>query len=850
MIGRERELEDSLSYLSSGVDVIITGEPGSGRTTLLSKIEQMLLGEEFGVIRIAADRIQQRSFSSLVNSKTRPSRVVTAKSQFAGQILQDCTIDNIVDLAQKKSLVAIIDNSDTLDQATWRTVISARALADFRILSSQLPFTESLFDEAIHRRLRAYTIYLSPMSHGVLESLLVSRAGAPLDSTCMNSIFAKSGGLPGLALGMLDVGIREGAIVNVNGIWRKRGQLWSSTLQRLMERQITVHNEELYEALRLLSLSGPVTIEEASRLIGQKHLELLEAKGMLKFENDNDDLIATVTPPLIAEHYRYSSFRAPLRRLGTADLSSGKGDFSNPVSGKECSVPDPDALFVRNVQEKVRNQLHRSKEKWKETGDPRDRLDYARALSRSNAPTQHLVEVFNAGNEETTLINAQILELQGNWISTEYGVEESISFLKQKYSTSDVEYAALLKAAEVRLRLDKLGYDGDIEKDLPVKPSLREEVQIELRYVRSLAMLSAGRVYDAGQELAGLDDAVPHFRWSDIAMMRGLYLLGIGNHREATSLAYRVMQRARESLDPKAIQGACFLAGWCQLIAGHYSEVAKFVETALATVTPRGLPTSPLLGLLCMGSVVAGRTGNFELAELRLKNAEQLPVQDGPLPTMSVALPKGQLALAAGEADRAIEIIQTGSEQLWQRGSKWAAVQGWLIELELKPSITRLTELKPRLESVQGEFTAALMAYVEGLAYKDAELILKTAPRLLATGRVGIAINAYNEAAALYAKLGKPDESESARNEALGLISTLPPGTYDTARFCGIGVALTKRELQLAQLAASGWTNAQIADELVLSVRTVESHLRRAMKKANLTNRGQWKEFLENRTLR
>jgi DNA-binding NarL/FixJ family response regulator len=51
--------------------------------------------------------------------------------------------------------------------------------------------------------------------------------------------------------------------------------------------------------------------------------------------------------------------------------------------------------------------------------------------------------------------------------------------------------------------------------------------------------------------------------------------------------------------------------------------------------------------------------------------------------------------------------------------------------------------------------------------------------------------------------------------------------------------ALTSRERQLVDLAARGLSNAEIADRLVLSVRTVESHLYRAMHKLGVTNRQQ-----------
>ncbi|MBV8941443.1 MAG: helix-turn-helix transcriptional regulator, partial [Solirubrobacterales bacterium] len=50
-------------------------------------------------------------------------------------------------------------------------------------------------------------------------------------------------------------------------------------------------------------------------------------------------------------------------------------------------------------------------------------------------------------------------------------------------------------------------------------------------------------------------------------------------------------------------------------------------------------------------------------------------------------------------------------------------------------------------------------------------------------------------------------------------------------------IELTAREAQLVQMAAQGLTNAQIAERLVLSVRTVESHLYRAMRKLGVNDR-------------
>ena len=60
----------------------------------------------------------------------------------------------------------------------------------------------------------------------------------------------------------------------------------------------------------------------------------------------------------------------------------------------------------------------------------------------------------------------------------------------------------------------------------------------------------------------------------------------------------------------------------------------------------------------------------------------------------------------------------------------------------------------------------------------------------------------------------------------------------------GEGERLTRREREVADLAASGASSKEIADRLFLSVRTVENHLQHAYTKLGVTGREQLVEAL------
>jgi DNA-binding CsgD family transcriptional regulator len=150
-------------------------------------------------------------------------------------------------------------------------------------------------------------------------------------------------------------------------------------------------------------------------------------------------------------------------------------------------------------------------------------------------------------------------------------------------------------------------------------------------------------------------------------------------------------------------------------------------------------------------------------------------------------------------------------------------------------------ELLGRLALTYGDRAAAVAHFEGGIAVDDR---IGAAP-YAALGRLGLAealaptdpARARQVAAAAAAELRRLDmPGRTAEAERLlgGLAAARPGG-------------LTERELEVARLVREALTNQQIADRLVLSVRTVESHVRNALTKLGLTSRTELAVWLEER---
>jgi DNA-binding CsgD family transcriptional regulator len=273
--------------------------------------------------------------------------------------------------------------------------------------------------------------------------------------------------------------------------------------------------------------------------------------------------------------------------------------------------------------------------------------------------------------------------------------------------------------------------------------------------------------------------------WRERALIaRGRILAWDGDLDAAREIALACLAREDASGDAWDATIFCALLGFIELSEPDPPAALGYLIRAngYADQLHVGLPTVfRYLGDLVEAAVLAG---DLELAETTLVDRLERPAERLPLPwTLAVsARGRGHLAVARGQSDDAVT---------WFDRS--------LAALEDAPMPFE------RGRSMLGRGQARVRAGQRRLARSD-----------------------LDEARAIFADLGAAAWTKRADAE-LARLGGRAASRWD----------LTASERSVAELAALGHTNREIADRLVLSVRTVESHLASAYRKLDIRSRVQ-----------
>jgi DNA-binding CsgD family transcriptional regulator len=305
-------------------------------------------------------------------------------------------------------------------------------------------------------------------------------------------------------------------------------------------------------------------------------------------------------------------------------------------------------------------------------------------------------------------------------------------------------------------------------------------------------------------------------------------------------------------------------------VRGKLAEAAELLDGAIEAGRLLGSPPA-LAGNLFNRSVVAVAVGDLDIALATAEEAVELTrgLDDGFVAAWAAVRLAGVL-LEVGQPDRAVELLlgRAGGEELTLIPSGWRAyclellTRCWLAldrpsEAQRAAALSAAAAMRLPLATAWADRAAAALAlhlgdtapaFERALASADAAQevgapIEGALSRTLAgsalaqAGQSDRAVAELQRAAAAFDACGAVRYRDSAERE-LGKLGHRPNRRTHAGNTDGTRIeSLTERELQVARLVVDRKTNPEIASELFLSQKTVETHLRNIFRKVDVSTR-------------
>jgi DNA-binding CsgD family transcriptional regulator len=455
--------------------------------------------------------------------------------------------------------------------------------------------------------------------------------------------------------------------------------------------------------------------------------------------------------------------------------------------------------------------------------------------------------------------------------------EEAGSLLREAIevaiASDDVERAFQLEAqmSTVELLLpsertvDLHPYRSRIEPD---SPSGRLLAAMEARSITA-ATGPARDAEDAARRALAHDaiifDEEPELLASAVAVM----VLAFSDYaEEARSAAERALVIARARNATPDLARAWFLRGFIAWTAGRLVAAEADLRQAADLARLSGIAVAMLIYVPSLAEVLIERD-QLDAAEAVLAT---VGAASGPLPASAIFIfamrVRGHLLLARGDFEGACEDFTTLAEVGKRDGIGGGAMvitgplavralvgagrddearefaeeaigytENWGGGPVLARGLTGLAAA-PGQESVELLGRAAAILGTSPLRLQHAQVLLELGSALRRSGRRRDSRAPLREALELARRCGATRTARLAHEE-------LEASGERVRRYTPIGVeSLTPSERRVADLAASGMTNRQIAQTLFVTVKTVEAHLSAAYDKLDISSRGQLPDAL------
>jgi DNA-binding CsgD family transcriptional regulator len=710
---------------------------------------------------------------------------------------------------------------------------------------------------------------LQPLSLDETTTLLSATLDGPVDPGAAERLWKLTRGNVLYLRNIVEQEVADGRIVQRHGYWCWLGDpVMPPGLVELIESRIGALPAPLSDVIDALAVGEPIELAALRRIADPAAVEEADTRGIIMLELVGGGVEVRVGHPLYGEVRRRRAAPTRLRRLRglvAAELAAADDhdDIQVVVRRAALSIdsdlaPDAD-LLLRAAHGAV----------WLADLPLADRL--AEAAIRAGAGPEpnfvraHALSWLGRGEEaDSVLTEVHTGEL------TE-GECARLAFLRASnmlWALGDparakeiIDEASRTASPQARSYIDAfltVYWFATDQPDAAIQASkklalgdLPAVVGAEIAWVLTDILADAGRTTeavaaaDAGYTVAARSFDAPHMRFN-IADAHVSALLLAGRIADALDVAERVRRQAAD-LPGAAQLLVAAVAGRADLGAGHLHSACALLEQATV-----GLSATHALGwgyryrvprataLAMCGSTVEAATA------LAVLDEQRRPFR---LLDYARSLARAWVAAGQGAISEAITILLSAAERASAKGHFAAEVVCLQTATQFgdRSGSLRLRDLEA---IVEGPRVGVAARFSAALSDGDAAGLAAVSEEFERMGDLVAAVDAAAQAALAYRSQGLRGSALGCATRAEALAEQCGGAWTPALRQASEPLPLTDREREIVMLIGEGLSNRAVAERLTLSVRTIESHIYRAMLKTGTTSRDELAALIPSQSAR
>jgi DNA-binding CsgD family transcriptional regulator/energy-coupling factor transporter ATP-binding protein EcfA2 len=768
-------------------------------------------------------------------------------------------------LSEDKNLVVVVDDAQLLDPLSATLVnqlVASRTARLIVTIRSGEPVLDAV--TALLKERLLLTVHVDPFTRKQTETLAGAVLGGAVEPRLVDELQKRSAGNPLVLRGLLSASRENGVLIRTEDCWERRGPLHADReLYELLEFRLRSLSSQELEVVEVLATAEVLEWDVLRAVCDADAAANLERRGLMQLVVDGSHTLAQLNHPLLGDAATRHAGAVRSRQLNgilaqalQKHLQAGEHthltDLRSRIRLAQFMVrsdlpPDLDVVIAAAADALAMSNIALGEELARFAVDRGGGLLAALVLAEA-------VSWQGRGDEaEAALVDAEPNGDADEWLIARWGCLRAANLF---WGCERVD-AAQRVLTDVRRRVaSKAGTDlidavqlsvglfcGDVANTVEAGPKFCESDVPPIAIVWAavptcIASAATGRhadvhyIADAGLNAAALEGlGLQRF---NIGMAEIMSATGGGDF----SAAERILKRYKAigAGVPAAEAMVHTMRGFVQFYRGDLSSASSAFKESKA-IFAQGFPSPWVMLATARHAQAEGQRGDSEAAAAALRSAEEAYG-----PHVAVFLPELELARAWQQASAG----ETASAQAHALKAAQVALDAGMHAVELRAlhaalrlgdraHATRLQELAGIIKTPLAETVAS---HARGLARHDGHLVDAAAHRFADLGALALAADASAQAAGEHTHRGERGKKFESLTYA-----------YFMASQCGLctpafeaapgALPFSDRERQIALLVVAGLSNRQIADQLCVSVRTVEGHLYRLFTKLDINSRDQ-----------